>query len=134
MKKLIVFLYLITSLNFAVAQIISSSINSSNILDYYDQTQLIKESVTNKSFDIAYQIGNWNVIQVNDQSPNYLGLLQNGNSNTILFNNPNNYPTNAEIIINGSGNYIDVLGSNSISDGMKININASDTEIYMKNY
>lgn len=87
-----------------------------------------------KSMDIMVQIGEGNIIQLIDKTPNFIELVQTGNYNTTLFINPNNYPTNAEIKINGSGNYIDITGSNSISDGMKMNINANDMTIFMRNY
>jgi hypothetical protein len=110
-----------------------NNINSSNVLDYYQQTETLKyQSIY--SVDILSQIGNGNIAETVDKTPKYLNLLQNGNYNTTYFVNPNNYPTNADIRINGSGNYIDILGSNSISDGMKININASDMTIFMRNY
>lgn len=115
-------------------QISLNNINSSNVLELYRQSQIDQSPATNKSMDIAVQIGDGNFMQTIDKTPNYLELVQTGNYNTTLFLNPNNYPTNAQITINGSGNYIDVTGSNSISDGMKININANDMTIFMRNY
>ena len=132
MKNLFTFLcFFFASLGFA--QVNPSSINSLNVLDYYQRNHHIQEPV-NASQSIVLQIGNENIIEVRDQRQEYLELSQVGNDNTIYFTNPNNYPTNAEINIQGSGNYVDILGSNSISDGMKININANDMTIYMRNY
>ncbi|MBH1959840.1 hypothetical protein [Chryseobacterium sp. HSC-36S06] len=132
MKNLFTFLcFFFAYLGFA--QVNPSSINSLNVLDYYQRNHHIQEPV-NASQSIVLQIGNENIIEVRDQRQEYLELSQVGNDNTIYFTNPNNYPTNAEINIQGSGNYVDILGSNSISDGMKININANDMTIYMRNY
>lgn len=132
MKNLFTFLcFFFAYLGFA--QINPSSINSLNVLDYYQRNHHIQEPV-NASQSIVLQIGNENIVEVRDQRQEYLELSQVGNDNTIYFTNPNNYPTNAEINIQGSGNYVDILGSNSISDGMKININANDMTIYMRNY
>lgn len=132
MKNLFTFLcFFFAYLGFA--QVNSSSINSLNVLDYYQRNYQVQEPV-NASQSIVLQIGNENIVEVRDQRQEYLELSQVGNDNTIYFTNPNNYPTNAEINIQGSGNYVDILGSNSISDGMKININANDMTIYMRNY
>ncbi len=132
MKNLFTFLcFFFAYLGFA--QVNPSSINSLNVLDYYQRNHHIQEPV-NASQSIVLQIGNENIIEVRDQRQEYLELSQVGNYNTIYFTNPNNYPTNAEINIQGYGNYVDILGSNSISDGMKININANDMTIYMRNY
>lgn len=110
-----------------------NNINSSNILEYYQQNEVINQPQIENG-NILTQIGNGNFIEARDINQNYLNILQYGNLNTTLFVNPNNYPTNAEIKINGSRNYIDITGSNSISDGMKLNINANDMTIFMRNY
>ena len=120
---------------FVAAQNITfNNVNSFNVLDVYQKIELGNTAQENKSRDITVQIGDGNMIQMIDKTPNYIELVQSGNYNTTLFVNPNNYPTNAEIKINGSRNYIDIAGSNSISDGMKININANDITIFMRNY
>lgn len=112
-----------------------NNVNSSNILDFYAQTQRIDMQPGEvKSMDVAVQIGQGNNYEMIDRTPQYLEVIQNGNYNTTYFVNPNDFPTNAQIKINGSGNYIDITGSNSISAGMQININANDMTIFMRNY
>ena len=119
---------------FISAQTITlNNINSSNILEYYKQTE-IKNLSQIQSVNILTQNGIGNTAETYDKTPKYLNLSQNGNFNTTYFINPNNYPTNAEIRINGSGNYIDITGTNSISDGMKVYINANDVTLFMRNY
>ena len=119
---------------FISAQTITlNNINSSNILEYYKQTE-IKNLSQIQSVNILTQNGIGNTAETHDKTPKYLNLSQNGNFNTTYFINPNNYPTNAEIRINGSGNYIDITGTNSISDGMKVYINANDMTLFMRNY
>lgn len=119
---------------FISAQTITlNNINSSNILEYYKQTE-IKNLSQIQSVNILTQNGIGNTAETYDKTPKYLNLSQNGNFNTTYFINPYNYPTNAEIRINGSGNYIDITGTNSISDGMKVYINANDMTLFMRNY
>ncbi len=135
MKNLITIILVFIFSQFIPAQNISfNDVNSSNVLDMYRQIQASNMPQEMKSMDIMVQIGEGNMIQLIDKTPNFIELVQTGNYNTTLFINPNNYPTNAEIKINGSGNYIDITGSNSISDGMKMNINANDMTIFMRNY
>ena len=135
MKNLIIALVSITFFHSIDAQEITlNNINSSNILEYYQQNEILRQQLHIKSIDIASQVGAGNIIESFDRTPNYLEIIQSGNYNTTYFINPNNYPTNAQIRINGSGNYVDITGSNSISDGMKININANDMMIFMRNY
>lgn len=135
MKALLVFILCFLNLHFIGAQNVTlNQINSSNILDYYDRLQLIKMNADFKTQDTAMQSGIGNKIEVIDKTPNYIELMQSGNYNTIYFVNPNDYPTNARINVNGSGNYIDITGSNSISNGMIISINANDTTLFMRNY
>ena len=135
MKNLITIILVLIFSQLIPAQNISfNDVNSSNVLELYRQIQAGNMPQEMKSMDIMVQIGEGNIIQLIDKTPNFIELVQTGNYNTTLFINPNNYPTNAEIKINGSGNYIDITGSNSISDGMKMNINANDMTIFMRNY
>lgn len=135
MKNLITIILVFIFSQVIPAQNISfNDVNSSNVLDLYKQIQMSNMPQDMKSMDIMVQIGEGNMIQLIHKTPNFIELVQTGNYNTTLFINPNNYPTNAEIKINGSGNYIDITGSNSISDGMKMNINANDMRIFMRNY
>lgn len=135
MKNLITIILVFIFSQVIPAQNISfNDVNSFNVLDLYKQIQMSNMPQDMKSMDIMVQIGEGNMIQLIDKTPNFIELVQTGNYNTTLFINPNNYPTNAEIKINGSGNYIDITGSNSISDGMKMNINANDMTIFMRNY
>lgn len=111
-----------------------SQINSNTVLDFYQQTLVLQQSDASVSKDVVMQVGNSNTIELVDRTPNHIVLSQVGDYNTTFFVNPNNYPTNAEISVKGSGNHIDITGSNSISDGMRININANDMTIFMRNY
>lgn len=118
----------------ATAQNIAfKDITSANVQEYLQQDAKVLQ-MQEGSLEITVQMGNGNVIETFDKSPEFLNIQQYGNNNTTYFINPNNYPTNAELKINGSGNYIDITGSNSISSGMKMNINANDMTIFMRNY
>ena len=132
-KPLLIIVFIILFQIISAQTITLNNINSSNILEYYKQTE-IKNLSQIQSVNILTQNGIGNTAETYDKTPKYLNLSQNGNFNTTYFINPNNYPTNAEIRINGSGNYIDITGTNSISDGMKVYINANDMTLFMRNY
>ncbi len=113
-------------------QISFEDVSSENVLQYLQNvatSQTSSSSVTH-----IQQYGNNNLVEVLDRSNEFLSITQIGDQNSTLLTNPNLYPTNAEIRINGSGNNIDIQGSNSISYGMIMNINANDTTIIMRNH
>ncbi|CAM3107021.1 hypothetical protein KADA111694_03595 [Kaistella daneshvariae] len=121
-------------MNVSAQLILANEVNSANIIDFYLQNQQVNLASANLSTDLTVQMGTGNSMEISDKTPGSLALIQNGNYNTALFVNPSDYPTNTQIIVNGSGNHIDITGSNSISDGMKITINANDMTIFMRNY
>lgn len=134
MKSLLSLLAILLYGGLSAQNISLSQLNSNNILDFYRQTLVSQETGAFVSKDIVLQIGNGNTVELADRTPNHIILSQVGDYNTTYFVNPNNFPTNAEISVKGSGNHIDITGSNSISEGMRININANDMTIFMRNY
>lgn len=135
MKTLIIsLLILLYAQSFAAQNVNLNNINSKNVLEFFGQKQTVQNYTLSNNVGYTLQKGDNNLIHMMDQTPGYINLVQSGNQNTTLFINTNNYPTNAEIKINGSRNYIDIVGSNSISDGMKMNINANDMTLFMRNY
>ena len=70
---------------FISAQTITlNNINSSNILEYYKQTE-IKNLSQIQSVNILTQNGIGNTAETYDKTPKYLNLSQNGNFNTTYF-------------------------------------------------
>jgi len=130
MKNLITLFAVLLCVVFSEAQ----TITSKNVLEYYARTQASLLAADPASATVMLQVGNNNLMEVTDIASSYIALSQIGDNNTTYLYNTNNHRGNAEINIIGSGNYVEILGSNSISDGMKININANDTNIFMKNY
>lgn len=114
--------------------IFSENINSNNVLDYFSRLQTNGSVDSGSSTDLITQIGNANTVEVIDMKANYLQLSQTGDYNTTFFVNPNNHPTDLEVNVTGTNNHVDITGSNSISEGMKINIHANDMMIFVRNY
>lgn len=131
MKKASFLLLIALGIQIVHAQEIAlSNLNSSNILDYYS---IMERGAASSSTTLTEQYGDNNHIEILDVNLLYLRVTQIGENNTTVFTNSNATSTNAEIRIHGSNNYIDIAGSNSISDGMKMNINANDMTILMRN-
>ncbi len=132
MKRAITFILFVLTLQLYRAQEVPMfEINSNNVMDYY--SQIAKASLKPASLSIATQIGDNNLIEISDNGGARVSILQLGDNNTTLFQNTNSYPGKADILIRGSNNLIQIDGSNSISDGMKMNINANDMTILMRN-
>lgn len=130
MKPIIIILLLYFPMVFFAQQNISfEKINSQNILHLYSERKIIDNSV-----NTVVQIGNYNDVKVYDKNPKELTIVQQGDYNTTLYINAGNNPTKASVSTRGDNNYIDITGSNSISEKMKININNSNMTIFVRNY
>lgn len=105
-------------------------LNSKNILDFANEFNSRHEE---KNIVVTVQTGKANYADILNRDGTLL-LRQNGNYNQTLFKNLDAHRTDAQVTVNGSNNYVDIVGSNSISEGMKININANDMTIFMRNY
>ncbi len=136
MKNLFVFFFVL-SINIIKAQTISfEKIDSNNVLNIINQENYKVIDNTNTTSTIVTQIGNQNLAEINLLYGSKLTTLQKGDYNTLLYQDLFNPKTNSElsIIAEGNGNYIEVLGSNSISDGMKIKTTGNDRMIFIRNY
>lgn len=130
MKSIVIILLLCFPMVFFAQQNISfEKINSQNILHLYSEGKIIDNSV-----NTVVQIGNYNDVKVYDKNPKELTIVQQGDYNTTLYINAGNNPTKASVNTRGDNNYIDITGSNSISEKMKININNSNMTIFVRNY
>lgn len=141
MKNIICFTLLFCTTFLFSQKIDFNAINSNNVMKMMDEQMNIKSDNTKEFGELnkiskIVQIGNANTAEVYDKSAkSNLLMSQVGNFNTTLFVNPyTNQKTEQEIHVKGSNNYIDVTGSNSISQGMIININQSDKMVFIRNY
>ena len=114
-----------------------NAVNSDNIFEFQETpTRISKpEGASRKSVDLI-QYGNHNSAHIIDRSKaTDLEILQVGNYNATYFDNKDHTQiTKAAINIRGDDNYIDITGSNSISEGIKLNIQANERVIFLRNY
>ncbi|PQA93369.1 hypothetical protein [Chryseobacterium piscicola] len=108
-------------------------LNSQNVLQLFGSANSTVNATTGFKSNVV-QIGNNNEVQIYDLNPKKVSISQIGNDNKTVFINTSNKPSTATINSVGNKNYIDMVGSNSISEKMKININDSNMIIFIRNY
>jgi hypothetical protein len=111
-------------------QIDWNKINSNNILNVI----AIQDSDPT-SYSNIVQIGNNNHAELSINANTNIGVQQLGDYNTLYFvNSFTDAETKTAISAQGNNNIIDVTGSNSISDGMQINVKGDNKTIFVRNY
>ena len=108
-------------------------LNSQNVLQLFGSGNSTVNATTGFKSNVV-QIGNNNEVQIYDLNPKKVSISQIGNDNKTVFINTSNKPSTATINSVGNKNYIDMVGSNSISEKMKINISDSNMIIFIRNY
>lgn len=113
-----------------------NDLNSKNIIQYFDKKTTPQTVSPEISLTQITQVGNYNTAKIIDNSiKSDISMSQIGDYNTTLFINAEvKEKTEATVNVQGTNNYIDITGSNSISNGMIINIKSDDKMIFMRNY
>ncbi|GEM_PF-921923 len=131
MKNLLAILFLSLSLFYKAQQKVSfEELNSQNVLQAFGGAGVGSSA----GFTQVLQVGNGNDVKIYDRNPKQVSISQIGNENQTLYINTSNTPSAATINTKGNSNYVDMVGSNSISENMKININNSNMIIFIRNY
>lgn len=131
MKRIILCIPL-CAFSFAASQQLDwDRINSQNAPEIFIKTD--PQSKASNSFVV--QQGNDNAVQMAINSRTNILIQQAGDQNRIYFNNAfTNKEAQTAIRTEGYNNNIDVTGSNSISDKMKLNVKGDNLTVYMRNY
>ncbi|REC41806.1 hypothetical protein [Chryseobacterium sp. 5_R23647] len=108
-----------------------NKINSNTIIDVIS-LQSIQQS---NSSSVVAQVGNGNNAGLTISSKTNIIIQQLGDQNSIYFNNAfTEKETKAAVTVQGYNNIVDVTGSNSVSDGMQINVKADNKTVFVRNY
>ncbi|WP_284461388.1 hypothetical protein [Chryseobacterium sp.] len=94
-------------------------------------------TMQNMDQDLSYviQIGDFNNAELSLNARTSIAVKQLGDYNTLYFiNSFTDKETKASITTQGNNNIIDVTGSNSISEGMQINMKGDNKTVFMRNY
>ncbi|PIF44599.1 hypothetical protein CLU96_1576 [Chryseobacterium sp. 52] len=112
-------------------QIDWDKINSSTVLN------LITRQQTEQGFygSNIIQMGDHNNAELSLNAKTNIAIQQLGDYNTLYFiNSFTDKETKTAVTAQGNNNIIDITGSNSISDGMQINVKGDNKTIFMRNY
>ena len=138
MKKTFIIIAIFLTALYSAQKIDFNTINSNNVLTILNNITITenKDLQNYNKVSQMIQIGNSNAIEVYDNSKkSNLIMSQVGNYNTTFFNNQNeNQKTDHQINVKGSNNHVDITGSNSISEGMIINLKQNDKMVFIRNY
>lgn len=106
-------------------------VNSNTILNL-----ITRQNVEmNAGYSTIIQMGNDNNAELSLNNKTIITVKQLGGYNALYFiNSFADKETKAAIITQGSNNIIDVTGSNSISDGIQINVKGDNRTVFMRNY
>ncbi|GEJ48101.1 MULTISPECIES: hypothetical protein [unclassified Chryseobacterium] len=106
-------------------------INSNTIFNLITRQQTDQSSYGS---DIT-QTGDHNNAELSLNARTHIMVKQLGDFNTLYFiNSFTDKETKAAVTAQGNNNIIDITGSNSISDGIQINIKGDDKTVFMRNY
>ncbi|UKB78693.1 hypothetical protein [Chryseobacterium sp. MEBOG07] len=106
-------------------------INSNTIFNLIARQQIDQSSYGSN----IIQIGDYNNAELSLNTRTSIVVKQMGDFNTLYFiNSFTDKETKAAVTAQGNNNIIDVTGSNSISDGIQINVKGDNKTVFMRNY
>lgn len=87
------------------------------------------------SYSNIIQMGNGNNAELSINAKTDITVKQLGDYNTLLFvNSFTDAEAKTAVTTQGNNNIIDITGSNSVSDGLQINVKGDNKTIFMRNY
>lgn len=112
-------------------QIDWDKINSNTIFNIVTEQNLGQDLY----YSSIIQTGDYNRAELSVNSRTGIDVKQLGDYNTLYFiNSFTDKETKISITAQGNNNIIDVTGSNSVSEGMQINVKGDNKTIFMRNY
>ncbi|MFZ4930984.1 hypothetical protein [Chryseobacterium sp. Mn2064] len=112
-------------------QIDWDKINSNTIFNIITEQHLGQDLY----YSNVIQIGDYNKAELSLNAKTDIDVKQLGDYNTLYFiNSFTDKENKTSITAQGNNNIIDVTGSNSVSDGMQINVKGDNKTIFVRNY
>ncbi|KMQ60612.1 hypothetical protein ACM40_12645 [Chryseobacterium sp. BLS98] len=107
-------------------------VNSNTVLDLMAKQQTEQQGLYGSS---VLQTGDYNNAELFLNPKTNIAVQQLGDFNTLYFiNSFTDKETQTAVTAQGNNNIIDITGSNSVSDGMQINVKGDNKTIFMRNY
>jgi len=107
-------------------------LNSNTVLDLMTRQQTEQQGLYGSSI---IQVGDYNNTELSLNARTNIAVQQLGDFNTLYFiNSFTDKENKTAVTAQGNNNIIDITGSNTISDGMQINVKGDNRTIFMRNY
>jgi len=133
-EKIFVTLALLSTMLAQSQQIDWNRINSQTAVDMIN-LQNADPSLSASSISQVAQIGNSNTADLNINAKTNIVVQQFGDQNSIYFNNAfSSKEAKTAITTQGNNNMVDIAGSNSVSEGMHLNVKGDNLTVFMRNY
>ncbi|AZA85135.1 hypothetical protein C1637_07705 [Chryseobacterium lactis] len=105
-------------------------INSNTIFNMMGRQITDQDTYSN-----VIQMGDYNTADLSLNAKTNINVKQLGDYNALYFNNSfTDKETKSNITAQGNNNIIDITGSNSISEGLQINVKGDNKTVFMRNY
>ncbi|UFH31435.1 hypothetical protein LNP04_15890 [Chryseobacterium sp. C-71] len=133
-EKIFITLALLSTMLAKSQQIDWNRINSQTAVDMIN-LQTADQSLSASSISQIAQVGNSNIADLSINAKTNIIVQQFGDQNSIYFNNAfSSKEAKTAITTQGNNNIVDITGSNSISEGMHLNVQGENLTVFMRNY
>ncbi|RCU44757.1 hypothetical protein DQ356_00620 [Chryseobacterium lacus] len=132
MKKFLLFLPMLCVFALCKGQQIAwPQINSTVAIDMFHLQQMSLDSLGS----VVVQQGDKNNATILMSSQSEVTVRQDGRQNNVYFNNTHSAGKSSTAIATmGYNNTVDFTGTNSISDGIKMNVKGENVTVFVRNY
>lgn len=133
-EKIFITLALLSTMLAKSQQIDWNRINSQTAVDMIN-LQNADQSLSISSISQVAQVGNSNTADLSINAKTNIVVQQFGDQNSIYFNNAfSSKEAKTAITTQGNNNMVDITGSNSVSEGMHLNVKGENLTVFMRNY
>lgn len=133
-EKIFITLALLSTMLAKSQQIDWNRINSQTAVDIIN-LQAADPSLSVSSISQVAQVGNSNTADLSINTKTNIVVQQFGDQNSIYFNNAfSSKEAKTAITTQGNNNMVDITGSNSVSEGMHLNVKGDNLTVFMRNY
>lgn len=133
-EKIFITLALLSTMLAKSQQIDWNRINSQTAVDMIN-LQNADQSLSVSSISQVAQVGNSNTADLSINAKTNIVVQQFGDQNSIYFNNAfSSKEAKTAITTQGNNNMVDITGSNSVSEGMHLNVKGENLTVFMRNY
>lgn len=132
--KIFITLVLLSTMWAKSQQVDWNRINSQTAIEVIN-LQNADQFLSASSSSQVVQMGSYNNADLQINAKTNIVVQQFGDQNSIYFNNAfSSKEAKTAITTQGNNNIVDIAGSNSISEGMHLNVKGENMTVFMRNY